>query len=83
MRSAFAFTLILALAAPAGAKEKGDAPAEKKICRGGEKQLGSHVRRPPVCRTAAEWEAAQEAARTLPLPLKAPQPEAWERTRPQ
>jgi hypothetical protein len=84
MRSALAFALMVALAAPAGAKEKAaGAPSGKLICRGGERQLGSHVRRPPVCRTAEEWEMAEQAARTAPIPVKAPQPESWERSRPQ
>lgn len=81
MHAALALLLLLGGAPATG--EKSDAPREKRICRGGERQLGSHVRSAPVCRTAAEWEAAERDARTLPLPLKAPQPEAWERTRPQ
>jgi hypothetical protein len=83
MRAFLPFLLIVAVASAAGAGEKSKDPAEKRICREGGQQLGSHVRRPAVCRTAAEWEAQDRAARALPLQLKAPQPESWERSRPQ
>jgi hypothetical protein len=68
--------LLLAPASPTASKPS-------KICRAPEAQLGSHVKRPRTCRTQAEWIAEEEAARAAPVPLKAPQPESWERTRPQ
>jgi hypothetical protein len=83
MRAALPFLLLALVTSAAGASDKAKGPAEKRICREGGQQLGSHVRRPAVCRTAAEWEAQDRAAQALPLPLKAPQPESWERTRPQ
>ncbi|MBV8687694.1 MAG: hypothetical protein JOZ90_17760 [Alphaproteobacteria bacterium] len=73
-----AFLIALLLAAPPA----GDAGA-KKVCRAAQAPLGSHVKRPRLCRTQAEWRAEEEASRAAPVPLKAPQPESWERTRPQ
>jgi len=76
MAALLLFALLLAPAEAAGSKPK-------KICRAPEAQLGSHVKRPRTCRTQAEWTALEDAARAAPVPLKAPQPESWERSRPQ
>ncbi|HEY0414582.1 MAG TPA: hypothetical protein VGD66_15720 [Allosphingosinicella sp.] len=65
-----------------GAAKPGE-PAAPKICRAAEASIGSHIKRAPTCRTEAEWKALEEAHRAAPLQTKAPQPEAWERTRPQ
>jgi len=48
------------------------APAEKqrRICRGGERQLGSHVRTPRRCRTAEQWQLEDEARANLPVTLQ-------------
>jgi hypothetical protein len=69
--------LILLLAGPDG----GD--SAKRICHAPEAQLGSHFKKPKVCRTQAEWDAIEDARRGAALTTKAPQPESWERTRPQ
>jgi hypothetical protein len=76
MAAPLLLALLLAPAMPADSKPR-------KICRVPEAQLGSHMKQPRTCRTEAEWTAEEEARRAAPVPLKAPQPESWERTRPQ
>ena len=51
------------------------APAEKqrRICRGGERQLGSHVRTERRCRTAQEWRLEDEAKANMPVTLQVTQ----------
>lgn len=84
MRPALALPALLFLLASAGAaKTPDEGGAEKRVCRRPEAQLGSHVKRPRICRTQAEWDALEEARRAAPLSTKAPQPESWERSRPQ
>jgi hypothetical protein len=48
------------------------APVEKqrRICRGGERQLGSHVRTERRCRTAEQWRLEDEAKANLPVTLQ-------------
>jgi len=58
-------------------------PGARRVCRPPEAQLGSHFKKPRICRTQAEWDALEESRRGAPLTTKAPQPESWERTRPQ
>jgi hypothetical protein len=58
-------------------------PGARRVCHAPEAQLGSHFKKPKVCRTQAEWDAIEEARRGAALTTKAPQPESWERTRPQ
>lgn len=60
-----ASALLLMQAAPAavdGAAASADADADKKICKR-EKQIGSLVRAKKICRTKAEWDAAEAQAR--------------------
>ncbi len=58
---------------------------ERKICRSGERTLGSRVVRPRRCKTASEW--AEEDAKGSGLPLSAQvtegQPQPGQGTRPQ
>jgi hypothetical protein len=51
------------------------APAEKqrRICRGGERQLGSHVRTERRCRTAEEWRLEDETKANMPVSLQVTQ----------
>ncbi len=51
------------------------APSEKQrlICRGGERQLGSHTRTRQRCRTAEQWRQEDEAKGNLPISLQVPQ----------
>jgi hypothetical protein len=48
------------------------APAEKqrRICRGGERQLGSHVRTERRCRTAEQWRLEDERGANRPVSLQ-------------
>jgi hypothetical protein len=77
--------LILALAAPAVAAPSGEIRVDgpKRVCRPAAPTLGSRIKRPKLCRTAAEWEEADRARRGADITVKTPQPEPWERTRPQ
>jgi hypothetical protein len=52
-------------AEPAAAPQQAD-----KICRGGEKQLGSRMRSRRRCRTAEEWQEEDEAKARLPITLQ-------------
>ena len=42
----------------------------KQICRGGEKQLGSHIRSTRRCRTAEQWQDEEEAKGRIPASLQ-------------
>ena len=76
MPALFVLTALLA-AAPA------ETPREpKKICRAAAPNIGSHIKRSRICRTAAEWEELDNARRAADIPTRAAQPEPWERTRP-
>jgi hypothetical protein len=57
--------------------------AGKRVCRPAAATIGSRIKHPKVCRTIAEWEEDDRAHRAADIPVKAPQPEPWERTRPQ
>lgn len=77
---------IALLQASGTAPTPADPPAqEKKICRSGERQLGSRVVRPRRCKTASEW--AEEDAKNSGLPLGATvtegQAQPGQATRPQ
>jgi hypothetical protein len=53
------------------------------VCRVAAAQLGSRIKRPKVCRSAADWEEIDNARRGPDITVKPAQPEPWERTRPQ
>ncbi|HYI47959.1 MAG TPA: hypothetical protein VEX35_05780 [Allosphingosinicella sp.] len=61
-----------ALSAAAALAVEPPAPAEKqrRICRGGERQLGSHVRTERRCRTAEQWRLEDERGTNRPLSLQ-------------
>ena len=44
--------------------------AQRHVCRGGERQLGTHMRTRRRCRTAEQWRAEDEAAARLPPSLQ-------------
>ena len=49
-------------------------PAEqRRICRGGERQLGTRLRTPRRCLTAEQWQREDEAASRLPPSLQVTQ----------
>jgi hypothetical protein len=78
--------LASALAMPAAAAPSGEIRVEeggKRVCRPAAPSLGSHIKRSKICRTAAEWEELDAARRGPEITVKTPQPESWERTRPQ
>jgi hypothetical protein len=64
-------TLSLAFAAAALAA---DPPAQSVnrplICRGGERSLGSHIRRPQRCRTAEQWRQEEDDKGRAPISLR-------------
>jgi hypothetical protein len=68
---ALAFTLTTAAAFAAG--EPAPAEKQRRICRGGERQLGSHVRTERRCRTAEEWRLEEERAANMPVALQVTQ----------
>ena len=55
----------------------------RRVCRPAAAALGSRIKRPKVCHTQAEWDEQDRAHRAADISVKAPQPEPWERTRPQ
>jgi hypothetical protein len=55
----------------------------KRVCRPAAPTIGSHIKRSKICRTAAQWEEYDNERRAPSITTKAPQPEPWERTRPQ
>jgi len=70
--------LLIALAAIlTSAALAADPPAsaekQQRICRGGERQLGSHTRTRQRCRTAEQWRQEDEAKGNLPLSLQVTQ----------
>ena len=78
--------LAVAFAAPAMAAPSAEVRVEgkaKRVCRPAAPSIGSHIKRSKVCRTAAEWEDLDASRRAVDIPVRAAQPDAWERTRPQ
>jgi hypothetical protein len=76
--------LVLFLAAAAAAPSADvQVNGGKRVCRPAAATIGSRIKRAKVCRTAAEWEEDDRAHRAADITVKSPQPEPWERTRPQ
>jgi hypothetical protein len=75
--------LALSVSANAAPPEDIVVGSAKRVCRPAAPRLGSRIKRAKVCRTATEWEETDRAARGADITVKAPQPEPWERTRPQ
>jgi hypothetical protein len=46
------------------------APRPQLICRGGERSLGSHIRRAQRCRTAEQWLQEEEEKGRAPVSLR-------------
>lgn len=66
-----AFALVLSAAtAVAADPPAASAQQPRLICRGGERQLGSHVRSTRRCRTAEEWRQEEEDGSRVPLSLQ-------------
>jgi hypothetical protein len=83
MRLSWLLFVALAFAVPAAAGPKRPDDSGKRVCRPDGASIGSHIRRPKICRTAAEWEEEDAAHRGPDITTKPRQPESWERTRPQ
>ncbi len=69
--------ILLAAALPAGAAIAFAPPAspseQRLICRGGERRLGTRTRTERRCRTAEQWQQADEEAGRLPVTLQVTQ----------
>jgi Spy/CpxP family protein refolding chaperone len=64
--------LSVTLSAAAALAADPPAPPEKQrpICRGGQRQLGTHMRTPRRCLTAEQWQREDETNGPLPLSLQ-------------
>jgi len=72
-RSALLVAMAVALSAAGALAADPPAAAEKQrlICRGGgERSLGSHIRRARRCRTAEQWRQEDEEKSRLPIGLQ-------------
>ena len=67
LSAALAVTAALAADPPASPEK------ERLICRRAAKTIGSHIRTPRRCRTAAQWQAEQEEAPPVPISLQVTQ----------
>lgn len=69
--------VVLAFTLTAAGAFAADPPAQpekqQRICRGGARQLGSHMRTPQRCRTAEQWREEDEARGNLPVALQVTQ----------
>lgn len=65
--------ILLAGAAAAAAEPAAHSSDMRRICRGGERQLGSHMRTARRCRTAAQWQQEDEEKARLPVSLQTTQ----------
>jgi hypothetical protein len=72
---AAACALLTAVAAGAALADPPASPASKErlVCRGGERQLGSHMRSTRRCRTAEEWRRQEVDAGRMPPSLQVTQ----------
>lgn len=61
MTAALSATAVLAADPPAQAQD------ERRICRGGTKQLSSRIRTARRCLTAEQWQAEDEARDRVPI----------------
>ena len=58
--------LLFAQAATPPAASPAAPPKPVKICRGGQRNLGTHMRSGRVCKTAAEWAAEKQDGSYIP-----------------
>lgn len=75
---ALRLVLIILSAMPAAAAFAADPPSppsgeQRLICRGGERRLGTRTRTERRCRTAEQWQQADEEAGRLPVTLQVTQ----------
>lgn len=68
-----AVAAFLTAAGALAADPPASAEKQQRICRGGERQLGSHMRTRQRCRTAEQWRQEDEAKGNLPLSLQVTQ----------
>jgi hypothetical protein len=77
MAGKFLGVVLLAVTLTTAAALAADPPAQTEkqrlICRGGARQLGSHMRTPQRCRTAEQWQLEDEAKANLPVSLQVTQ----------
>jgi hypothetical protein len=73
-KSLILIALAVAMSAVAAADPPADpaAPAQKQrlVCRGAERQLGSHVRSTRRCRTADQWQEEDTARAREPVSMQ-------------
>jgi hypothetical protein len=69
--------IVLAMTLSAAGALAADPPAQPEkqrlVCRGGARQLGSHMRTPRRCRTAEQWQLEDETTGNLPAALQVTQ----------
>jgi hypothetical protein len=65
--------LIVLAALSTAADPPAPAGKQQRICRGGARQLGSHMRTPQRCRTPEQWRQEDEARANLPVTLQVTQ----------
>jgi len=64
---------LIVTAALASAETPPKAGESPRICRGGERQFGSHIRATRRCRTAEQWRQEDEEKAQLPASLQVTQ----------
>ncbi|MFL6844807.1 MAG: hypothetical protein ACJ8ER_08000 [Allosphingosinicella sp.] len=61
-----------------------DAPSKPRlICRGAQPTVGTRIKSRKVCHTEEEWKELDGERRGADIHVQTPQPDPWERTRPQ
>jgi hypothetical protein len=68
-----ALAVTLTAAGALAADPPASAEKQRRICRGGERQLGSHVRTERRCRNAEEWRLEDETKANMPVTLQVTQ----------
>jgi len=68
-----ALTAALSAAGALAADPPAQPERERRICRGGERSLGSHMRARRRCRTAEQWREEDAAKARLPISLQVTQ----------
>lgn len=68
-----ALATTLSVAAGLAADPPAQTEKQRRICRGAERSLGSHIRTPRRCRTAEQWQEEDERKGNLPVTLQVTQ----------
>jgi hypothetical protein len=68
-----ALAIVLTAAGALAADPPAQPEKQQLICRGGARQLGSHMRTPRRCRTTEQWRRDDEAKANLPVSLQVTQ----------